>query len=141
MISTKCYSHVNSNEYDEVWVIVRLWSEPVSDPRMRHVPELSPSPELLRIYLDLRDNGEWDYEAFTTVYLPRFLKEFSENAAVTEALLDELCEKDRAGKNICLCCFCTDETICHRSIVAGFLQKRGIEVKTETGQDYTGLIR
>lgn len=138
MICIKSYESVDSNDYDEVWMIVRSWSDP--DPDMRHVPDLSPSLELLNKYLALREKGEWNYEKFTTVYLPQFLQEFHDNSSVTQPLLEELCQKSKAGKNICLACFCMDETICHRSIIAGFLQDKGITVQTETGNDYRELI-
>ena len=42
--------------------------------------------------------------------------------------LTELIRIDRQGKRICLACFCPDETLCHRSIVAGILQYAGIPV-------------
>ncbi|MCD8149035.1 MAG: DUF488 domain-containing protein [Clostridiales bacterium] len=138
MIYIKSYGDVNAGDYDEVWMIVRSWKEP--DPCMRHVPELSPSTDLLHKFVELRDNGEWDYTKFITEYVPRFLSEFREKALVVQPLLDELCKKDREGKSICLACFCEDETICHRSIVAGFLQDRGISVRTESGRDYRNLI-
>lgn len=139
MIYVRSLSRVNPEDYDEVWVIVRSWEEP--DPAMRHVPELSPSWELLQRYLTLREQGAWNYEAFMTEYVPRFLREFRENAAVTDPLLTEICEISKAGKDICLACFCDDETICHRSIVAGFLQDKGMQVQTETGNDYRKLVK
>ncbi|MCD7885007.1 MAG: DUF488 domain-containing protein [Lachnospiraceae bacterium] len=138
MIYFKSFTTLNHEDYDETWMIVRSWKEP--DPHMRHVPELSPSLELLHQFITWRDGGEWNYEKFVIEYIPRFLCEFRGNAAVTQPLLDELVEKDKAGKMICLACFCEDETICHRSIIAGFLQERGAAVRTESGKDYRSLI-
>ncbi len=143
MIYTKCFDRVKPDGLDEIWMIVRSWKNPVpqiGDVPVRHVPELSPSRPLLDTYIASRDKGEWDYEKFTNRYLPCFLAEFNENSAVTEPLLEELCKKDSEGKNICLVCFCDDERLCHRSIIAALLKQRGVSVVTETGDDYTSLL-
>lgn len=36
-----------------------------------------------------------------------------------------------------LACFCGDETLCHRSIVAGLLQGAGADVRLASGADYS----
>ncbi|WP_155957648.1 hypothetical protein [Eubacterium sp. 14-2] len=43
--------------------------------------------------------------------------------------ISELVELDKQGKRICLVCFCLDETLCHRSIIAGILQCTGIQIQ------------
>lgn len=137
MIYIKSYgdANVNVKDYDEIWMIVRSWKDP--DPRMRHVPELSPSLELLHKFIEWRDNSEWDYNKFITDYItsvPCFLCEFRENALLVQPLMDELCKKDKEGKNICLACFCEDEMICHRSIVAFFCWIGGFLYKQKAGE-------
>lgn len=66
--------------------------------------------------------------------MPVFLKEIQNSAARKK--LAELIDLDKQGKRICLACFCPDETLCHRSIVAGILQDKGIHVYGVRG-DYS----
>lgn len=41
------------------------------------------------------------------------------------------------GETVGLACFCGDETLCHRSIVAGLLQGAGADVRLASGADYS----
>lgn len=84
----------------------------------------------------LKNAGKWRESSFRDIYLPQFLHEarFSQETA---SLLNLMYEKDKAGKNIALACFCPDETLCHRSIIAGLLQGAGADVRTDTGNDYS----
>lgn len=122
----------HSDVADEVWAIVR------SDKRvpswMKHVPELSPSWELFKQYLTWRDCGHWNKDTFEREYVPRFLDEFKNGDSDLLCTLAYLKELDQSGKNIWLVCFCADETMCHRSIVAGILQGLGFNV---AGNDYS----
>ena len=101
---------------------------------MKHIPELSPSCNLFKKYLALRDAGKWNMESFQNIYVPVFLKEV-QNAAARKKLA-ELIDLDKHEKRICLVCFCPDEMLCHRSIVAGILQNKGIQVYGVRG-DYS----
>lgn len=134
MIDIENIEHVREHDYDEVWAIVRkLKSNPGN---FRHVKDLSPSLELLNTFIELRENGEWNKQAFDEIYLPRFLKEIKDNEHARE-LLYELYDRDASGERIALTCFCDDENICHRSIVAGILQGMDANVVTKTGNDYS----
>lgn len=88
--------------------------------------DLSPSYELLQKYSKLKDKGDWDLETFNEIYVPQFLYEIkiNENA---KKLLNEIYIKQKT-KNIVLTCFCTDENLCHRSIIAGLYQAIGVNV-------------
>ena len=110
--------------YDEVWAIVRSLKNP---DQMKHVPGLSPSWNLFKKYLELRDTGNWNTDTFQKVYVPVFIKEMQ--TAVARRKLAELIRLDNQGKHICLACFCTNETTCHRSIIAGILQYAGVSVQ------------
>lgn len=101
---------------------------------MKHVPELSPSWGLFKKYLALRDSGKWNMDSFRKIYVPVFLEEMQN--AVARKKLEEIIALDRQGKHICLACFCPDEMTCHRSIVAGILQNKGIRVYGVRG-DYS----
>ena len=131
MVTITDIRSVNYAEYDEVWAVVRSLKNPG---RMGHVPALSPSWELFRKYLRLRDTGQWNEASFQEIYVPVFLKEMQFESARRK--LNELVWLDRNGKRICLVCFCPDETLCHRSILAGMLQHVGTSVQGVTG-DYS----
>ena len=133
MIVIENIERVREHDYDEVWAIVRkLKSNPCN---FRHVKDLSPSLELLNTFIELRGNGEWNKQAFDEIYLPRFLKEIKDNEHARE-LLYELYDRDSSGESIALTCFCDDEIICHRSVIAGILQGIKANVVTKTGNDY-----
>ncbi len=131
MISITNIRNIDISKYDEVWAIVRSLKNPG---RMQQVPELSPSWALFKRYLGLRDAGQWNTDTFQKIYVPVFLKEMQSIAARRK--LTELIELDRQGKRICLACFCPNEATCHRSIVAGILQSKGIAVNGVT-KDYS----
>ena len=110
MITIARISDVEYRRYDEVWAIVR--SLKYGNPRIKHVPELSPSWSLFRKYREMVENGEWNDEAFRRIYVPRFLKEMHEDAP--RALLNELIQ---TKKNIsCECGGCPGTIV---SISAG----------------------
>jgi len=123
MITVAYIRKINYTDYNEVWAIVRSLKNPGN---MKHVPALSPSWNLFKTYLGLRDAGKWNAESFRDVYMTVFLREMRSPAVRDK--LTELIRLDRQGKRICLACFCPDETLCHRSIVAGILQYAGIPV-------------
>lgn len=110
-----------SEEYDEIWIIVRLLkSTPyIPNTQVYHVPVLSPSPDLFNKYLVWRDNGEWNEDTFQNKYVPQFLCEMH-NDEVQQALRT-LIEHGKQNK-ILLVCYCKDEAICHRSIIMGLIQ-------------------
>ena len=103
---------------------------------LERLDALAPSPDLFHKYMALKNAGKWRTSSFRDIYLPQFLKEirYSQEAA---RVLNKLVEDDKAGQIITLSCFCTDESICHRSIIAGLLQGAGANVTTDTGTDYS----
>ena len=120
--------------YDEVWAIVRKMKG--SSSAIRQITGLSPSPDLFFKYRSLEKEGNWNADTFRSVYLPQFLKEIYESKEA-RFLLNQLYLRDKQERNVCLVCFCADETLCHRSIVAGLLQGVGCNVVTDTDNDYT----
>ena len=123
MIKIGSFKDIN-NTYDEVWIIVRSLKAGIPKTgNCYHVPVLSPSWDLFKDYRDWANTGTWDKECFKKQYVPRFLKEMK--SAEAKQALNNLYFKDKAGKNILLVCFCTDETMCHRSIIIGLLQGVG----------------
>ena len=134
MISVKSVKNFGGvDKYDEVWVIVRSLKTPIAG--AKQVEDLAPSRDLFLKYLELKKNNKWNADAFKNIYLPQFLYEIKANSKVTSPLLNELWRKDKEGKNIALLCFCDDEELCHRSIVAGLLQGVGCTVSAKA--DYS----
>lgn len=131
MITITNMRNINYASYDEVWAIVRSLKNPG---RMKQVAELSPSWHLFKQYLGLRNAGKWNASAFQEIYVPTFLKEMQAESAHKK--LAELINLDKQGKHICLACFCPDEALCHRIIIAGILQHAGIQVRGVQG-DYS----
>ncbi len=112
---------------DEKWWIVRKLDRPLGS--ARHVSELSPSPELFKEYRRVYHQGMFDDAYFQNVYVTRFLKELSVNKEALQ-LLKILC-KESERKTIVLSCYCENEKLCHRSIVAGLLLGMGAVIETE----------
>lgn len=114
MVSIGSFKDI-SDKYDEIWLIVRSLKQiPQVNTSVFHVPQLSPSNELFKSYLSWRNQGLWNKDTFETYYKPRFLKEIEEEEP--QMYLNLLVEKAKT-KNILLVCYCSDESICHRSLV------------------------
>lgn len=125
MITITNIRNVKPEEYDEIWAIVRsLKNKPAWS---MHVPELSPSWDLFKKYLALKEAGNWNSQTFHTIYEPQFYEEMKQPQA-QKALL-KLRELDRQGKNICIWCFCTDVNLCHRSLVGKILKINNVSVQ------------
>lgn len=115
---------------DEVWVIVRslkgglptFWNDDGTvrtDIDVYHIPQLSPSTELFHAYLNWKQQGIWSEQTFQEKYVPQFLNEM--HGEEQKKFLNILYKKGQE-KNILLLCYCTDEALCHRSIVLGLIQ-------------------
>ncbi len=127
-----------STDYDENWLVVR--SLRTVPPHAIHEPRLSPSRQLFHRYLDAKSEGRFDAEWFRQVYMRAFLRELLSDRANME-LMDRL-YRDSFTKNILLACFCADEALCHRSILAGLLMGAGARIECDTGYvRYYGMFR
>lgn len=122
---------VHPGEFDETHAIVRSYKG--QSDWIIHTPELSPSWDLFSKFQELKKAGNWNQDAFVKIYTPQFLTEMQSEQA--EKKLNELYYKDRDGKRIALVCFCPNEDMCHRSIIAGMLQGAGANVSLKTPVD------
>ena len=120
--------------FDENWAIVRSMKS--KSEWIKQVTALSPSTNLFFKYRNLASADNWNEESFNSIYVPQFISELRANDAAREAF-DYLFNQDKLGKNICLVCFCPNEQLCHRSIIAGILQGSGANVITDTDNDYS----
>lgn len=106
-----------NDTFNENWLIVRSLKK---QPRNTiWLPDLSPNTQLFFAYRDAEKAGQFNQEWFQAYYVPAFLRQI-ENDGNAKKLLNQLYVESRT-KNILLACFCTDETLCHRSIVGGLL--------------------
>lgn len=112
MVYVKQISDIKTEEYDEVWAIVRSIKNPG---KMIQVADLSPSKGLFFWYRGLVREGKWGHQAFQEAYAPQFIHELAENKKAKDCL-NRLYVLDKMGKNICLACFCKEEELCHRSL-------------------------
>ncbi len=98
---------------------------------------LSPSISLLNLVNNLRKNGNWNKETFNRYYVPNFLYEMK--AKDKRKRLTQI-YKEGIDSDIILLCHCSEEELCHRSIIAGFLQgatkETGIEL-VNCNNDYS----
>lgn len=127
--------NVKNGMYDKVYAPVRSLKNP--SPWMEQVADLSPSPALLGTYLRLKKEGNWNKNTFQSIYVPQFLTEIRHNKKACQ-WLNFLYNEDKAGRNIALVCFCADETLCHRSILAGMLKAVGANVRTDGMVPFAG---
>lgn len=121
--------------FDKAYVVMRSpknLSRPVNGKNIFWLPELSPDQSLFPDYLFWRRVGEWDEEKFASEYVPRFIRQLS-GKEEREALARIKAESD-AGLTVYLLCSCLDEKMCHRSILAGYLQIAGCQTAC---RDYT----
>ena len=106
--------NMDTSKYDEVWVCVRSLGNVQTGGNIYHIPQLSPSRELFSAYLSWKKQGIWNKDQFDNVYTPRFLKEMESEEA--RAYLGLLGDKIRM-LDVLVCCFCEDESLCHRSLI------------------------
>lgn len=132
MIAIKSIRNVRYKEFDEVWAIVRSMKNPSK--YIKHVPDISPSLNLFFKAKRLMKENKWNKQTFNEIYVPQFLQEM--NTQLAYDTLNKIYQIDKTNGKLCLVCFCPDETMCHRSIIAGILQGVGCDVHTEINADY-----
>lgn len=95
----------------------------VSIDGLDHMPELSPSPELLREVRQRKSAGTFDRDWFKD----KLINELSDDPDAFAAIDDigfKLSEND-----VLLVCFCKDPQECHRSLLAEYLQEWGFDIE------------
>lgn len=127
MIHIAQIQNICTAEYDEVWWIVCSPDNPPKEEKL--VQSLAPTPELFRKYREAFHAGRFNEKFFQNEYVPQFLKELSQNTESGKAL-EYLHEKSRI-KNIVLGCYCENEKLCHRSIIAGVLLGMGAQIEAD----------
>lgn len=129
MIKIGCISQIKLSDSDECWWIVRSPDEIPDNVREKLVSDLSPSPQLFREYRRAVQEAVFDEKYFQNIYVKRFLQELIYNRQAID-ILYSLCKISRE-RNIILGCYCKNESLCHRSIVAGILLGMGATIETK----------
>ncbi len=83
-------------------------------------PNLSPSPELIKLGQNSQSENEWK------AFLRKFRTEMS--TSENNKILDLLAALSHQS-NFSIGCYCADEQHCHRSVLRSLLMERGAEVE------------
>ena len=83
------------------------------------LPNLSPSPDLLKVAKAAEDDKAW------SAFKRKFRAEM--NSSEASKVLDLLAALSHQT-NMSLGCYCEDETQCHRSVLRELLMERGAEI-------------
>lgn len=116
MLETGTFRDIDIEKYDEIWLVVRSLKAMPRNPKQNiiHVPVLSPSLKLFFDFNNWKKQGKWTQEQFNQIYTPRFLKEMLQPKQ--RMVLNDLAEKSKS-KDILITCYCTNECMCHRSLI------------------------
>lgn len=127
MIHINRISNIDASAYDEVWWIVRSPDSPPKEEKL--VQSLAPSRELFLKYRKVFHTGQFGPEFFQKEYVPQFIAELSKNKEA-KAEMEYLC-KEGSKRSIVLGCYCENEALCHRSIIAGILLGMGADIQAD----------
>lgn len=84
------------------------------------LPDLSPSPELMKLGKAVENDEDWDV----------FAKKYrAEMAAPERARLLDLLAALSHGADFSVGCYCAEESRCHRSVLRGLLADRGADLR------------
>lgn len=138
MLSIANINNINPQDYDIIYIVMRsIDSIPAEIKYLSNIkwlPELSPSKELFWWYRNTKKAGEWTESCFEKEYVPQFLKEMHSELARHWLNTIYVNEQQNPEKQIVLCCSCTMEKMCHRSILAGLFEGVGISICNEYGR-------
>ncbi len=87
----------------------------------------APSWKILRPALDARKQGVEDHDKAWAVYVPAYYAEMRVSYKTQRSTWESLLLRPR----VVLCCYCTDSTHCHRTLLANILSKFGATTKGE----------
>ena len=113
-----------SDHYDQVWLIVQSPDRArdlLDNPKFKWVPDLSPTKSLFLDHLKWRKSGNWNLSVFQNYYKPRFLSGLRNKVSMDK--VSELKELIKT-QDICIACYCDNESLCHRSIVNDIVNNR-----------------
>lgn len=118
-------------DWDKKYAIVRSYKNQTCIFEQKAI--LSPSTELFFTYRKLIKYCKWNKDSVDKYYVPKFLQQMQ--GREEKDALNQLYVMSKT-QNILLVCFCENEDLCHRSIIAGLLSGAGAEVQTSSGHNY-----
>lgn len=100
---------------------------------------LLPGKDLIETAAYLKADGDVDgmSQFFDETVVPQYLDQLRTGAG--RALLNGIYKDVKAGRTVAIGCYCADEAVCVRSVLAGLFQGVGLEVKGVDG-DYAGYF-
>ena len=122
MLHTGTFRDIDLERYDEIWLCVRSLKNRPNDPtgvKIKYIPALSPSSRLFGDVQRWKRSSAWNQDKFDTEFAPRFKKEMTQPAP--QRWLNELAETCKT-KEVLIVCYCQDENMCHRTLVAGMIR-------------------
>lgn len=120
-----------------VWAIIR--SNKNIPCGIQWIPDLAPSWDLFNRYIAWRSKKQWNTKCFIEEYVPQYLKELKYSDKAIQAI-ERLKMLTSMGRSVALVCFCQDQNLCHRSILAGVLQGMGFAVDAPDYSKYYQLL-
>lgn len=137
MIHVTNIRNMKPETHDHAYVIVRSLKNPIK--HAEQITALSPSTTIFWEFLRRQKAGQWNQTTFDTWYTPAFLQQITNDNNAKEILRD-LIHMDRQGKDIVLACFCSNPSLCHRSIIASILAENGATVLSDGPIKNYGLL-
>lgn len=92
-----------------------------------HKNSLTPEKSLLFKVKQLEKDGLWNKDSFQNFYKPNYLKSLKNNKQAKQEY-QEIISHLENGNDVYYACYCRNETICHRSIVADLIHKKGYDI-------------
>lgn len=89
---------------------------------LRHKPDLAPSAELFSWAQQHKHEPNWFQD-----YADRFCHDMRHRPGLRDAVNN--LEAIAAEHTVLLVCFCPDPQVCHRSLIAAELKRRGVSVE------------
>ena len=117
------FKDIDTTKYYKVVLAVRHLQHPVKGDNVIHAPVLAPSAYLIAKIRKEKEAGTFDYPMWRAVFVAEYMSELIASVNAQKTLINLYkagCEKD-----ILVCCYCPDDTVCHRSVIQGLMQGRG----------------
>lgn len=106
-------------KYDEIWLITRQMKPLKNNTNIpiKWVSDLAPTEKVFVWARNLINNHSFSEEIFKTKYTPWYLLDLANNSEALN-LVNFL---KNTNKNICLCCYCRTDHLCHRKILKNLI--------------------
>lgn len=111
---------------------VRELSKPIDGALV--CPELAADGFMSDLKAAAKADNTWNPSKFVGEYVPLYMRRLCLPEA--RQTLNRIYKAVKAGKTVAIACYCADEFVCHRVVIAGLFQGLGLEV-TGVKADYS----